>query len=242
MTQRSIFAGLTPTVIIKTGAGVTIEGWDSDQVQAETTTRGGLRVESRSEAEIGRARAAVGDRVLFDVRLKVPGDKEKSKTGEAIEVQIGGEGKVRVPLGSRVKVYAGNGAQVSDIEGTVAIYSGGDVRVRNVRSLAHVSSGGAVDLECETIEGDAVKFEAGRDLRCYVRGLSSARVIVNDLGGAWEAVIGSGNVTVRLKAGGDVTLVTDQKVEAIPPNYILGQIERPASSSGSAQHAQGSSD
>jgi hypothetical protein len=83
------------------------------------------------------------------------------------------------------------------------------------------------------LTGDAVKFEAGRDLRCYVHGLTSARVIVNDLGGAWEGVIGSGNVTVRLKAGGDVTLVTDQKVEAIPPNYLLGQIERPASSSGS---------
>ena len=230
MTQRSILAGMTPTVIIKTGAGVTVEGWDRDQVRAETNSRGGLKVETRSEAEIGRARAAVGDHVLFDVRLKLPGDKEKSRSGEAIEVQIGGEGKVRVPLGSRVKVYAGKDAQVSDIQGTVAIYAGGDVRVRNVHSLAHISSGGAIDLDCETIEGDEVKFEAGRDLRCYIRGLTSARFIVNDLGGAWEGVIGSGNVTVRLKAGGDVTLVSDQKVEAIPPNTILGQIERPAPS------------
>lgn len=108
--------------------------------------------------------------------------------------------------------------------------SNGDVRVRNVRSLAHVSSGGAIDLECETIEGNEVKFEAGRDLRCYVRGLISARVIVSDLGSDWEGVIGLGNMILRLKAGGDAILVTDQKVEAIPPNYILGQIEKPVSS------------
>jgi hypothetical protein len=227
MTQRTILAGMTPTVIVKSGAGVIVEGWDSDQVQADTRTRGGLKVESRSAAEIGRARAAVGDRVLFDVRLKLPGEKEQSNSGEAIEVLIGGEGTVRVPLGSRVKVYAGKGAQVSGVQGTVTIITGGDVRVRNVRSLAHVSSGGAMDLECETVAGEAVKFEAGRDLRCYVRGLANARVIVTDLGGSWEGVIGSGKVTVRLKAGGDATLVTDQKVEALPPDYLLGQIERP---------------
>jgi hypothetical protein len=232
MTQRSIYAGVTPTVIIKSGAAVTVEGWDSDQVQADTQGRRGLKVGSRAEAEIARARAAVGDRVLFDLRLKLPGDKPKTEAAEGIEVQIGGEGTVRVPRGSRVKVYAGKGAQVSEIQGTVAVYAGGDVRVRDIRTLAHVSSGGAIDLECETVAGDEVKLEAGRDLRCYVRGLTSARVIVNDLGGLWEGQIGSGDVIVRLKAGGDVTLVTDQEVEALPPDYILGQIEKPASPSG----------
>jgi hypothetical protein len=66
-------------------------------------------------------------------------------------------------------------------------------------------------------------------LRCYIRDLTSARVIVNDQGGYWEGVIGAGSVTVRLKAGGDATLVTDQVIEAVPPDYILGQIERPDS-------------
>lgn len=227
MAQRTIFAGMSPTVIIKTGTGVTIEGWDHDKVRAETSTRGGLKVEWRSQAEIGRARAIVGDHVLFDVRLKLPDGREKSRSGEAIEVQIGGEGKVLVPLGSQVKVFAGKDVLLSDIQGPVAIYTGGNVRVRNVHSLAHVSSGGAIDLECETIEGNEVKFEAGRDLRCYVRGLISAKVIVSDLGSDWEGVIGSGNMILRLKAGGDATLVTDQKVEGLPPNYILGQIEKP---------------
>jgi hypothetical protein len=47
------------------------------------------------------------------------------------------------------------------------------------------------------------------------------------LGGYWEAQIGEGEKSVYLKSGGDVTLVTDQTVEALPPNYILGKIEKP---------------
>ncbi len=87
-------------------------------------------------------------------------------------------------------------------------------------------AGGAFDLECETFEGDEAKFEAGRDLRCSIRDLTSARVIVSDLGGNWEGKIGEGNVTLQLKDGGDVTLVTDQVVEPVPPYNILGQIEK----------------
>jgi hypothetical protein len=234
MTQRSIFGGMTPLVIIKAGSSVVVEGWDSDQIVAESSTRGGLKVETHSEAEIARARLAAGDLVLFDVRLKRPAGLDKNKPGEAVEVQIGGEGRVRVPRGSRVKVYAGKNAQVSDIQGTVAVYTGGGASVRNVRSLTHISSGGAIDLECETIEGGDVKFEAGRDLRCYVRGLTSARLLVSDLGGYWEGLMGSGGIILRLKAGGDVILVTDQKVEAAPPDFILGQIERPVPASGAA--------
>ena len=87
-----------------------------------------------------------------------------------------------------------------------------------------------MDLECETIEGSEVKLTAGRDLRCYIRGLTSALVAVKDLGDSWQGRIGAGEVRLTLKAGGDVTLVTDQTVEALPPDYILGQIERPAAS------------
>jgi hypothetical protein len=74
------------------------------------------------------------------------------------------------------------------------------------------------------VEGSEVKFEAGRDLRFYARGLTSATINVNDLGGPWQGVIGAGDVSVRLRAGGDV--VTDQRVAALPPDYVLGQIEK----------------
>jgi hypothetical protein len=113
-------------------------------------------------------------------------------------------------MDSFVKVYAGTSAEVSDIQGSVTVVAGGSMRVRNVRTLVHGSSGGEMDLECETIEMDDAKFEAGRDLRCWIRDLTSARVLINDQGGYREKVIGVGELTVRLKAGGDVTLVTDQ--------------------------------
>ncbi|HVM70527.1 MAG TPA: hypothetical protein VMT91_02125, partial [Anaerolineales bacterium] len=57
--------------------------------------------------------------------------------------------------------------------------------------------------------------------------LTSARLRVKDIGGYWEARIGTGEKSVYLKSGGDVTLVTDQKVEAQPPEFILGKIEKP---------------
>ncbi len=226
MTQRSIYAGKNPFVIIKAGTGVTVEGWDSEQVMAETSSRWGIKVEKKSEAEIARARAAIGSHVLFDVRLNKPANKENQPPQEVIEVQIGSNGKVLVPLGSRVKIYAGTNAEASDLHGSLAIFAGGSVRVRSVHAMIHGSAGGAFDVECETVDGNEVKLEAGRDLRCYIRDLTSARVVVSDLGGNWEGKIGEGKVTLQLKAGGDVTLVTDQNVEPVPPFNVLGQIEK----------------
>ena len=40
-------------------------------------------------------------------------------------------------------------------------------------------------------------------------------------------MIGDGKRKVRLDAGGDVTLVTQQKVRGQPPNDMLGNIEAP---------------
>src|SRR5260370_1136295 len=114
MTQRSIVAGLTPMIIIRAGADITVEGWDSDRVLAETPGRSGLKVGRRSEGEFGRLRAAVGE-----------------------------------------------------------------------------------------------------------RGRGSAG------GGRGEGRIGAGRVTLRLKAGGDVTLVTHQVVTPHGPDFVMGRIERP---------------
>src|SRR5437867_3798455 len=107
MTQRSILAGKNQTIIIKVGASVTVKGHESDMVLAETKDKWGLTVERRSEAEIGRARAAIGDRVLFDVRLKLPSPLRPSPAGrrdrEVIQVQMGGSGEVFVPFSSNLK-------------------------------------------------------------------------------------------------------------------------------------------
>ena len=89
-----------------------------------------------------------------------------------------------------------------------------------------------MDLECDTLAGEDVKLTAGRDLRFYVRGLSDARIMVDDLGGCWEGLIGSGRQKIRLEAGGDVTVVTDGDVVAQPPDYVLGKLERPSNAGG----------
>jgi hypothetical protein len=227
MTQRSIHAGQTPTVVVRVGGDVQVEGWDDERVLANTESRWGLKVERRSASEIGRVRARVGDRVLFDVHLDVIGRAKKKAGAEVTEVTIGSSGRVYVPLGSNVKVYAGKSANVHDIRGDIAVYAGGDVRIHNLHTLVHASAGGAMDLECEMLAGDDVKFAAGRDLRFHVHDLDDAKVMVNDLGGYWEGIIGNGQRQIRLKAGGDVTLVTNQPVKGQPPDYVLGNIETP---------------
>src|SRR5688572_12888095 len=101
MTQRSILAGTNQTIIIKAGGSVNVQGHEGERLLVETKGAGGLTVDRRRESEIGRARAAIGDHVLFDVRIKLPSSLRPapSERGdeEVIEVQIGGNGEVLVP-------------------------------------------------------------------------------------------------------------------------------------------------
>lgn len=224
MTQRSVLAGTNPTIIIRVGGSIIVRGQEGDRLVAETRGAGGLSVERRSESEIGRARAAVGERVLFDIRLKLPGSTESK---DVIEVKLGGNGEVLVPFESNLKVYAGRDIDVRSIRGQVDAYAGLDLNLQDVDRLGNVSSGGAMNIECRTMAGSEATFGAGRDLRFHVVDLTSAHVRVKDIGGYWEARIGGGEKSIYLKAGGDVTFVTDQDVEPLPPDYILGKIERP---------------
>jgi hypothetical protein len=229
MTQRSILAGTAPNVIIKAGGSVTVRGHASEWVIAEAAGRWGLKVEQRSQSEIARARAAIGEHVLFDVRLKLPDLEGKHAAEEVIEVQIGGSGEVLVPLAANLKVYAGMNIDVQGVRGQVDAYSGLKMSLQGVYRLGYASAGGSMDIDCQTMAGEQVEFKAGWDIRFHVRDLTSAYIRVKDLGGYWEARIGAGDKSVSLKSGGDVTLVTDQEVEPLPPNYILGKVEKPAS-------------
>jgi hypothetical protein len=228
MTQRSILAGKNQLIIVKAGAGVTVKEHDSDMVTAETQGRWGVTVERRAEAQIGRARAAIGDHVLFDWRIKVPNLGEKKVEKEVIEVQFGSNGDVWVPYSSDLKVYAGTDIEVQGIQGQVDAYSGLNLTLENVYILGNVSSGRAMNIDCQTMLGDDITLGAGSDLRFHVADLTSVRLRVKDIGGYWEAQIGGGEKSVYLKSGGDVTFVTDQTVEPLPPNYILGKIEKPS--------------
>ena len=234
MTQRSLLAGQTPTVVVRANGTVTVEGWESDRIQAESDNSRGLQIEKRKVTDIGRerARAMVGERVLFDIAIDNPFNRArrdlKDVQGEAIEVQLSSNSQVRVPLGSHLSVYAGRSAEVRHLQGRVTATAGHHLRVRDVQVLAHAAAGGDLDIECATLAGDEFKFGAGRDLRFYVRELADARVMINEAGTYWEVVLGSGRLKVRLNAGGAITLITDQEVQPQPPHYMLGNIERPA--------------
>jgi hypothetical protein len=227
MTQRSILVGKNQTVIIKVGASVTVKGHDSEIVAAETKDTWGLTLERRSESQIGRARAAIGDYVLFDWRIKVPSLGEKKTENEVIEVQMGGSGEVFVPYSSNLKIYAGKDIEAQGIQAQVHAYSGLDLKLQNVLRLGNASAGRVMNIDCQTMLGKDATFGAGSDLRFHVADLNSVRLRVKDIGGYWEARIGGGEKSVYLKSGGEVTFVTDQIVEPLPPNYILGKIEKP---------------
>jgi len=224
MTQRSILAGKNQTIIIKSGFSVTARGTEGDLVTASTENRWGLKIERHNAAEFARARAAVGEVVLFDWRFKKPGAQEMA---DVIEVQIGSSGEVLVPFESNLKIYAGKDIDVQGIRGQVDAYSGLKLNMQNVHCLGNASAGWTMSIDCETMLGDNVEFKSGSDLRFHVRDLISAQIRVKDLGGYWEARLGAGEKSVYLKSGGDITFVTDQKVEPLPPDYILGKIEKP---------------
>lgn len=143
------------------------------------------------------------------------------------DVQIGGGGVVRLPFGSAVTIYSGKSTTARQVYGNLTVYAGAGAFLREVGAIAHISAGSIVDVAAERLEGGDVQLTAGTDLRCAIRGLRDTRLLVSDLGGRWEGLIGEERARLRLKAGGDVTLVTDQIVQAQPPLYILGRIERP---------------
>jgi len=227
MTQRSILAGKNQTIIIKVGASVTVKGHDSDMAMVETKENWGVSLERRSESQIGRARAALGERVLFDWKIKVPTLGERKTDNEVIEVQLGGSGEVLVPFSSNLKVYAGKDIDIRDLQGQVDAYSGMNLNLQYVYRLGNTSAGRAMNIDCQTMAGDDVRFGCGNDLRFYVADLTSVRLRVKDIGGYWEARIGAMKKSVNLKSSADVTFVRDQNVEPLPPNYILGKIEKP---------------
>src|SRR5512146_2477961 len=131
MTQRSILAGTNPTVIIKAGASVTVKGVESELVTANSESKWGLKVEKHSEAEFARARAAVGETVLFDWRFKKPGASD----AEVVEVQLGASGEVDVPVGSNLKIYTGKDIDVQNIRGQVDAFSGLKLKAQGIHTI-----------------------------------------------------------------------------------------------------------
>ena len=169
-----------------------------------------------------------GDHVIVETEDRWGLKLERKK--DYIVIQLGSNGDVSVPLSSNVKIYAGKSIDAQDLRGQVDAYAGLHLTIQDAFCLGHASAGGKMDVNCQTICEEDIAFSAGSDLRFHIQSLSNARIRVNDLGGYWEGRIGDGLISITLKSGGDVTLVTDQQVEALPPNYILGKIEKPSAS------------
>lgn len=214
MIQRSIEADDAPVVVVRCGADCVIEGYDGNRVLAETDSQwGGINV---------RIVARAGNRTLFHGEWS-SGRPKITLNDDAIEVNVGGSCRVKVPASSSLKVYAGKHASVAGVDGPVGVNAGGDVRVSGVALLEPCNAGGEIDADCERLATDDAKFQAGRDIRLRVRDLADTYVRVNDLGGYWEGFVGDGSATLWLKCGGVATLVTDQAVRG----EVLGNIERP---------------
>lgn len=195
MTQRSLLVGLEPTILIRAGGAVEVQGAAGDRMDAETDSRWGLRVGQR--------------RGTFTV-------------------EIGGDGVVRLPASSNLTVYSGKSATISGVGGRIAIHAGGGAFLRNTGTLLHVSAGGLADVEAGQLGAGETRITAGSHLRCAIRQLHNTHVLVSDIGGRWEARSGDGRMRLLLQAGSDVTIVTAQALEPLPPHFILGRIERPA--------------
>lgn len=202
-------------VIIRCGANCAVEGYDGTRVMAETDSRwNGISM---------RIVVRVGNHTLFHSEWSSKGSKITG-SDDAVEVNVGGSCRVKVPASSSLKIYAGKHASVASVHGPVLINAGGDARAIGVGSMEPCNAGGTIEVDCERLTADDAKFNAGNDIRIRVRSLSDARVMVNDAGGFWDGEIGNGRTTVRLRCGGAATLITEHEVRG----KILGNIERPA--------------
>jgi hypothetical protein len=143
-------------------------------------------------------------------------------------VEIGGDGVLRLPIGSELTVYSGRSTTLTGVSGRVTIHAGGGAFLRGAGTLLHLSAGGLADIEAEEIGAGETRLTAGSHLRCAIRQLRDTRILVSDVGGRWEGRIGHGRARLLLTAGGDVTIVSAQALEPQPPHFILGRIERPA--------------
>jgi hypothetical protein len=171
-------------------------------------------------------RGVAGEQVFAEADGRWGLKVERSK--DEVKVQVGKSGRVDVPAGSSVKVYAGKNIEIDAVGGDVIAVAGLHLKLRECGRLVQANAGGSMDVDCRDLGGREMKLQAGGNLRAYIHSLASARIRVHDLGGHWEAIIGAGEVPLQLKAGGDVTLVTAHEVKGTPPYYLMGQVEKPS--------------
>ncbi|NLG96141.1 MAG: hypothetical protein GX491_02155 [Chloroflexi bacterium] len=100
MTERSIYAGETPNIVIRTGGDAVVKAWDSDRVLAESSSIWGLQVrrkEGKIEVQLG------GSGQVF-----VPaGSNIGVYAGKSAEIQSV-QGTISAFAGLDVRIHEGN--------------------------------------------------------------------------------------------------------------------------------------
>lgn len=216
MTQRSILSGASPTVIIRAGRDIKVQGWNGDRVESSADGMWGLKVERKDGViEVGSGRGG------SDMRVR--------QNGDAVEVSAGKDCEVRVPFNSTLKVHAGRDAEIVGVTGSVAVaHVGHDLTIHGAGSIGACAAGGSMDLEGQRVIGGELKYSTGRHLRCHIHDLTNTKFMIKDLGGYWEMSFGEPATQIWLKAGGDVTLVLDEKYSEYLPDVVGGlEIARP---------------
>jgi hypothetical protein len=100
MTQRSILSGKVPQVIIRSGTNVSVKGWDSDRILAESSGIWRLQIKRKKEAieiEIGGSGQVM---LPFESSIRV-------YSGKSAEVE-GVKGKLVVVSGLDLHIREGN--------------------------------------------------------------------------------------------------------------------------------------
>jgi hypothetical protein len=182
MTQRSILSGRTPQIIIRSGTNVTVKGWDSDRILAESSGIWGLqikRIKNAIEVQIGGS-----GQVLIPHESSIKVYSGKSAEVEAVNgtlVVVAGL-DLRISEGN-ILIHASAGRTMDldcrTVEGPVLKLSAGRdlrCRIRDLKDVRYLIN----DLggKWQTILGDGsttIELTAGGDVT-----LAASQVITGE--------------------------------------------------------------
>ena len=162
--------------------------------------------------------------VTGDLLLRtVGGDLRLRDVGGAAVETVGGDLQARSLAGELSVDRTGGDVVVDEVNRDVRLPAvGGDLRLSRVRGLVQAAAGGDVRVSLLPEGSSHSAVQAGGDLSCSVPEASSARLLLTAGGdlrlavpleakptaGGCEVLLGEGQATIQLSAGGDLSLRT----------------------------------
>ncbi len=179
----------------------------------------GARIEANTVGGDVSIQGVTGD-LLF---RNVGGDLRLRDVGGAAVETVGGDLVARSLAGELSVDRTGGDAVVDEVERDVRLRAiGGDLRMSRVEGLVQAGAGGDVRISMLPKASTQSAIQAGGDLSCTVPETTSARLLLTAGGdlhlavpveaastaGGCEVLLGAGEATVQLSAGGDLSLRT----------------------------------